>query len=180
MEFSTTKITPNDNVKIPSMNGNNSGYMETDELKEYMNDGLITQSITDGDTTHSPSGDAVNGALNAISDTVSNLITGGTGALKFKRGNDTFALCWGSSDLGGQTSLGSVGTWYYYGVYPQIPYGVTFASTPLIVCNVRSTNLSYVQFATGDTTKIDTVGFGSPQASISNATLYWIAIGKLA
>jgi len=33
-------------------------------------DGLVTQSITDGDTTHAPSGDAVNDAINAISTTL--------------------------------------------------------------------------------------------------------------
>ena len=30
-------------------------------------DGLVTQSITDGDTAHAPSGDAVHDAINAIS-----------------------------------------------------------------------------------------------------------------
>ena len=40
MEFSTNKITPNDNVKIPSMNGNNSGHQLDSELREYVQAGV--------------------------------------------------------------------------------------------------------------------------------------------
>ena len=44
-EFSTRKITPTDAVKIPAVNenlANPSGYMENDELKAYMTNGLAT------------------------------------------------------------------------------------------------------------------------------------------
>ena len=51
-EFSTPKITPNDNVKIPAVNGGTTGYMENDELKTYM-----TQEV--------------NEAINAINDNFS-------------------------------------------------------------------------------------------------------------
>ena len=47
-----------------------NGKAQTIEQKV---DNLVTQSITDGDTTHAPSGDAVNDALNAISDTVTGI-----------------------------------------------------------------------------------------------------------
>ena len=50
-EFSTPKITPNDNVKIPAVNGGTTGYMENDELKTYM-----TQEV--------------NEAINAINSTI--------------------------------------------------------------------------------------------------------------
>lgn len=35
-EFSTTKITPTDDVQIPSINGQVAGYQENDELKSYV------------------------------------------------------------------------------------------------------------------------------------------------
>ena len=41
-------------------------------LKDAIDD-IVTQSITDGDTSHAPSGDAVHDALNAISTTISNI-----------------------------------------------------------------------------------------------------------
>lgn len=47
-------------------------------------DGLVTQSITDGDTSHAPSGDAVHDALNAIKSPTNkdaNLYTAGGGTL---------------------------------------------------------------------------------------------------
>lgn len=58
-----------------------NGKAQTIEQKV---DNLVTQSITDGDTSHAPSGDAVNDALNAIKELVAITPTYKTENFQFK------------------------------------------------------------------------------------------------
>ena len=113
------------------------------------------------------------------SDAITSLITGGSGCLKFKVGSDTYAICWGTYNAGNMTGS-ALNSWYYYSKSVSIPFGITFETSPICIGNIQSNNLSYVQTVDASTTAIYSFGFGSPQYSVDNVRLIWLAIGKVA
>lgn len=74
-EFSTTKITPNDSVQIPSVNGQVAGYQENDELKSYILGTLPTQVSTNTENIATNTEDIATNAANiqANSDAITSL-----------------------------------------------------------------------------------------------------------
>ena len=129
-------------------------------LKDAIDD-IVTQSITDGDTSHAPSGDAVHDAINAINTDVGSLVskvngvvvkkrtivyespltlrlpqTGSTGLLLMSRDNDfsngAFILHCGTSDVGHPIVKEiEKGSWISYSFISGSTTRVTFSNSSI-------------------------------------------------
>lgn len=126
-------------------------------------DNLVTQSITDGDTSHAPSGDAVHDAINAIMDLHSSYV-------RFSSG---LQICWGKDGSFASSPAELKRT---------VQFPVAFISPPSVTITPRVEDgdiSSYdpIVALAGETENSSFSYWRKNLSSTNQLANYWIAIG---